>query len=186
MNRPYHLSKTISECKLNFKQCFYAFWNKKVNDDERKGSYGNKLRTYRQFKQYPCEEKYLTLVSSKPIRRNITALRLSAHRLNIEQMRYSSIDARIPPEQRLCSQCNLKEIEDELHFITICPMYSSIRQEFFLKAEQLSKHFKSLNTAEKFHWLMTCEDQEIITQLGCYIDEAFKNMFFLHYTCMPM
>jgi hypothetical protein len=104
-----NLSKTISECTLYFKQSFHAFWNKIVNIDERKGNCGNKLRTYRQFKQYLCEEKYVTLISSKPIRRNIPAVRRSAHKLNIEQLCYTSIQARMPPEQRLCSQCNLKE-----------------------------------------------------------------------------
>ena len=77
MDRPYHLSKTISECTPNFKQSFHAFC------DERKGN------------------------------SNITALRLSAHKLNIEQLCYTSIQATIPPEQRLCSLFNLKETEDE-------------------------------------------------------------------------
>jgi hypothetical protein len=44
-----------------------------------------------------------------------------------------------------------------------------------MKAEQLSNHFKNLNPAQKFQWLMTCEDQKVVTQLGWYVDEALKS-----------
>ena len=50
-------------------------------------------------------------------------------------------------------------------------MYNAVRQALFMKAEQHSNHFKNLNPAEKFHWLMTCEDQKV----KWYIDEVLKS-----------
>jgi hypothetical protein len=43
-----------------------------VDYDEKKTNYGNKLRTYRQFKQSPSEEKYLTSLPTKTDRRYVT------------------------------------------------------------------------------------------------------------------
>ena len=53
----------------------------------------------------------------------LTKFRLSAHQLRIEQGRYNGT-AR---PDRLCIFCNMNEIEDEYHFILICPLYKDIR-----------------------------------------------------------
>ena len=54
----------------------------------------------------------------------ISKFRLSAHILNIEVGRYSNI----PRQNRLCPVCN--SVEDEYHFILVCPLYDNVRQNY--------------------------------------------------------
>ena len=56
---------------------------------------------------------------------HLARLRLSSHNLRVEFGRYTS--QRIDYEQRYCNFCNENDIEDEYHFVLICPVYSKIR-----------------------------------------------------------
>jgi hypothetical protein len=72
--------------------------------------YGNKLRTYRLFKNNFAFESYLDL---DHFNRNILIrFRISAHNLEIEKGRHQNI----PLNERICKLCKL-EIEDEIHFL---------------------------------------------------------------------
>ena len=50
---------------------------------------GNKFRTYRKFKTCIKYEKYLN-IRNVEIRKNITGLRISAHKLRIETERFNN------------------------------------------------------------------------------------------------
>ena len=54
----------------------------------------------------------------------LSKFRLSSHTLAIEQGRYR----RIERENRVCSFCNL--VEDEYHFILVCPLYNDLRSQY--------------------------------------------------------
>ena len=59
--------------------------------------------------------------------RNVLAIfRLSSHELNVEQGRYGNIQR----NERKCSFCNLDEVEDEYHFILVCPLYNNLRKTY--------------------------------------------------------
>jgi len=51
---------------------------------------------------------------------------MQAHLLNIETGIYKAGSR----EQRICTVCNISEIEDELHFILQCPVYSELRVQY--------------------------------------------------------
>ena len=55
-------------------------------------------------------------------------LSLSAHQLRIVTERYSH--NRIDRSMRLCTLCDRSDIEDEYHFVIICPAYSHLRQQY--------------------------------------------------------
>jgi hypothetical protein len=78
-----HLSKILTDVKVKLKFNFHLIWNNKINAVDRRKNHGNKLRTYRQFKQTHQKKTYLT------------KLRLSDHKLNIELLRY--VPNRKPP-----------------------------------------------------------------------------------------
>ena len=46
--------------------------------------------------------------------------------LAIEEGRRQNIDVR----DRICKFCNLGDIEDEYHFLLVCPFYEVLRQDF--------------------------------------------------------
>ena len=85
-----------------------------------------KWRTYRLFKtidNYKCED-YLHQVTNTRHRIALTKLRLSNHKLAIETGRYSRAFKK--PEERICPICKV-EMEDEYHFLNICPAYQEKR-----------------------------------------------------------
>ena len=73
-------------------------------------------------------ESYLYKVSNYKYRQAITRLRISSHDLMIEKGRHILIDNK----DRLCPICKDKNaIEDEIHFIVSCPLYSQERDTFY-------------------------------------------------------
>ena len=69
---------------------------------------------------------YLKLLCLDKHRAALAKLRLSSHSLAIETGRHSCI----PRENRKCFVCDLNDIEDEYHFIIICPFYRDLRKDY--------------------------------------------------------
>ena len=86
----------------------------------------SKLRTYSLFKTDIGPEKYLTEITNLQDRTNLTKIRLSNHTLMIEKGRHQKIDKSL----RFCPFCK-NCIEDELHFVMVCPVYKHQRNQLF-------------------------------------------------------
>ena len=156
-------------------KCYDSYWHKMIyNDinDYNKDS-GNKLRTYRTFKKCISYEKYLNLKNFEK-RKNITQLRISAHKLKIETGRFNSKINYIPPEQRFCTNCSMNITEDERHFILHCPLYSDLRKELFLKCSSMNTLFTTYSPNNKFIWILSSENMEHLNVLGGFIINALK------------
>ncbi len=82
----------------------------------------------------------------------LTRYRLSGHKLMIETGRHRQ--TWLPPEQRLCSHCDLNQMETELHFLTECSKYTDIRTVFYNKIQQIHPTFKTLPDQEKLAYLL--------------------------------
>ena len=54
---------------------------------------------------------------------------MSSHKLEVEQGRYYNV-AR---NERLCKMCSKSEIEDEFHFLLVCPYYDNFRKMYIKK-----------------------------------------------------
>ena len=102
-------------------------WLSEINNDTRKdANQRDKMRTYRLFKtidNYRCED-YLHQVTNTRHRIALTKLRLSNHKIAIETGRYSRPFKK--PAERICPICKI-EMEDEYHFLNICPAYQEKR-----------------------------------------------------------
>lgn len=75
-------------------------------------------------KQLACES-YLSSLSY-PLKQVLASFRCSLHKLRIEEGRFEGIDC----VDRLCQLCNLRQIENELHFLFYCPMLGDLRRNF--------------------------------------------------------
>ena len=72
-------------------------------------------------------------------------------------------------QQRLCKLCldtGKCYIEDEYHFIAICPLYNNLRKKYI-------KHLDRCNNL-KFIRTMNSTNETIIRELACYVYNAFK------------
>ena len=156
INLKCNLKKYIYHC---FSSKYKSVWSKELFNDNKHVSSGNKLRTYRLFKDKYIFEPYLNWGSYSQ-RRIITKFRISSHNLEIERGRYKNI----PAEQR-CKLCNL-DIEDEIHFLLECPKLANSRCEILERIYNKYINIKLLDSKSKFIWLLSAEDHFVYSQLS--------------------
>ena len=94
-------------------------------------------------------ESYLDILP-RNLRYFFTRLRLSVHPLHIKTGRYARDVAR---NQRYCLCCNSTDIEDEFHFICICPAFRNIRKKYiktcYYKRPSMYKYLSLLHSNNK-------------------------------------
>ncbi len=89
----------------------------------------NKCFYYKLFKGQISLEWYLSKITVKKFRVALSRFRCSSHDLFVETGRYSNINR----QERLCQVCDLNDVEDEYHFLLVCPLYSDLRRKYFPK-----------------------------------------------------
>jgi hypothetical protein len=122
----------------------------------------SKLRTYVEFKSLLCPEQYLLEVTIPCHRRALSRLRCSNHSLIIESGRYHNIDV----DDRICQLCDTDEIEDEYHFVLVCPLFIDIRNH-------LPQQYTVNSSRDKFYSLMSSNKSSTIKSLAFYVYNAF-------------
>ena len=86
-----------------------------------------KLETYALFKTEFISEKYLVCIRNINHRMCLSKLRCSNLPLEIEKGRHAGVER----ELRNCKLCNkhgIIDVEDEYHFIVICPSFENLRK----------------------------------------------------------
>ena len=93
-------------------------------NDDRRNINGNKLRTYRLYKTSIQTEHYVSCQLPRTLRRTMALFRSGALPLTVETESYSR--PQIPLNERLRKFCNTNSVENEIHFLMLCPLYSDI------------------------------------------------------------
>ena len=157
-------------CSAYFKRkldIFYQSAFSQINDPN------SKLRTYGLLKKESGFENYLNSLSVKD-RTAFTRLRLSNHSLMIEKMRHEFPK---PPEtDRRCPFCP-DFVENEIHFLLVCPTFSIHRENLISLATRTIPNFRTLNDNEKFLLLIT--ENSIIMETAKYLRTTFEVREFL-------
>ena len=107
-----------------------------------------KLRTYKMFKSHKYTENYVKFNLSCKERSMLAKFRMGVLPINIEVGRYRNISV----DQRFCYNC-VTEIEDEIHFLLVCPVYENERV-VLLSTTQNDSSFNNLNRFEKILYLV--------------------------------
>ena len=114
----------------------------------------SKLRTYAKQKLNKETENYLILNINKYEWSIFAKLQSGTLPLQIAKGRYGKKTL----ENRNCPVCNTNEIEDEIHFVINCDVFSAKRCSFFTYiSNNVHQTFTSLHTEEKFVLLMSME-----------------------------
>ena len=113
---------------------------------------------------------YLRQINSKKNKIILSKLRTSNHQLEIERGRYK----KIPPENRFCHQCNLGEIEDELHFLLKCPKFENERIKFLDLIYSKFPNTRHLQTGSLFIWLMSAENVFVNKKLSQFVGHCMS------------
>ena len=120
---------------------------------------GGRLVWYRQIKNDPSTEIYLTTINSLEGRRVMMGLRAGCLPLAVEVGRYTGV----PYRQRVCRVCGSGEVEDQIHFLINCPKLNCIRQNLFSHCLTLSSDFIYLSDHNKCAFLLCVKDIKSIS-----------------------
>ena len=88
---------------------------------------------------------------------------------------------KIPRENRWCKFCGT-EVEDEQHMLIDCKLYGG-RQKWFEKITEKCPNFSSLNSHQRFIFLMTQEDEQLIKETAEKISEwlDLRNLIYTNF-----
>ena len=119
----------------------------------------SKLSLYRSIKTAYGHEHYLNSLNVRKYRHAYAQLRSGFHELEIEKGRYNNT----PFADRLCKICNLDQVENELHFILICPMFDDMRRRYIA--------IDSVTTpnVDNFYGIMSNRNELVVKHLASYI-----------------
>ena len=87
---------------------FENCWREKLDAEFARGgpdAGGNKLRTYRRFKESYTTEQYVRIIIQKKYKSAYTKFRCGVAPIKLETGRYGL--NRVPVDQRLCEECNV-------------------------------------------------------------------------------
>ena len=90
------------------------------------------------------------------------SFRGSSHSLSIETGRHHGIER----DNRICPYCDCY-VEDEYHFVMICPLYNNIRSNY------IRNYFTANPYVENVCSLMSSNDKDL-HNLAMYVYDAFR------------
>ena len=129
-----------------------------------------KAVSYMMFKKTIFPEKYLFYVTNSKHRIALSRFRLSSH--SLERGRH--IRPRLERSERKCFFCK-DEIEDEIHFLTKCPLYADERKALYESCRENSINFDVLETnIHMFVFILSNECPIITIKLARFIYNSFK------------
>ena len=120
-------------------------WRQQVSHIRDNSESGGRLNTYRNIKSDLVTESYVANERSVSVRRVLAGLWAGCLPLGVETGRYTGI----PYYQRTCCLCDLGEVEDQHHFLIICPTFKDLRLQLFNYCYFLSQTFFELPMARK-------------------------------------
>ena len=125
-----------------------------------------RLYLYREIKCNFGLEFYLTNIKNKKYRDTLCKFRCISHDLAIETGRRGS--NRVERQNRICIYCEKRDIEDEYHFLFICPLYKELRIKYIDK--KLWKSPSMYNLVK----LLKIEEPNTLKDLARFISEALS------------
>ena len=129
---------------------------------------GSKLRTYAKLKSEIGLEEYITSMANLDDRRSLSKLRLSSHGLMIEKGRHR----KLPEKERLCPVCCKNEIENEIHFMIRCGVYTNLRKNFYTEVLKTLPNFMEFDDEKKLKSVLT--NTIIMKHTGAFINQALE------------
>lgn len=136
---------------------YLQIWYSDINNSSR-------LKAYCVFKHNFESERYLTVISDSKYKIAMSRFRISSHSLNIETGRYDGT----PRDQRICKSCSMNRVEDEYHFLLVCPHYRELRSKYF------KPYFCHWPTMNKFETLLSSSNKKTICNVAKFIYFANK------------
>ena len=111
-----------------------------------------------------CLQSYLQKPITFKHKQILCKYRISAHSLFIETGRYYNIDR----YNRICPLCNMNVVEDEYHFILVCPFYNTLRGRY------IKFYYYNKPSTFKLIQLLSINNLSQLNKLCIFFDKATK------------
>ena len=173
LHRLYH-EKSVCDISMVKSQLF------KLNQDTWKIDLINKpkLRNYTRYKTEYGTENYVKYVNHKLDRSIIAKLRCGILKLKVETGRFTNM----PLADRICDLCDTGFVEDEIHFVCVCPKYMNERRTYYNYLDNRSDHdFKTIQNkphSDIFDHILKYADRNTAQYVSC-IWEMRTNAIFV-------
>ena len=157
---------------------FSIFWLNQVQAG-RPGPDGlnhNKLKTYSSLKSHFGMEPYIENVMNRNQRCHLSRLRVSAHRLGIEVMRFRRPP--VPQHLRYCEYCPVdgqgpRPLDDEHHAIVQCTVGAEARVGLFASFSEGCDEFANLSSLYQFKSLVCPTSSRNAKLVSRYLQTIF-------------
>ncbi len=156
------IPKTVNKTITDLQDRIYDRWDEEILDNK-------KLAVYAAIKDSYNIDKYTTAINDRHLRKYLTCLRLGCHSLQIEVGRYKNI----PRENRMCTLCKHRNVEDECNFLLTCPLYSTLRDELF-NSPLLSNINMKTPSSEKLKYILQPESVDVAILVCKYIKNCLE------------
>ena len=123
------------------------------------------LRSYALFKIDHFTEPYVLYLNNFTLRKAFAQLRCGALDIFVNSGRKN----RLPFNQRICKYCSVAQIDDEYHFILICPFLKDLRSKYI-------KPFYFVHpSVDKFIQLMQSPSKLLCKSISSFIMSAIEH-----------
>ena len=156
--------------KNNFQTLYQKYFHDTMDTKTNRTSSG-RFEIYSKVKHHYRYEEYLHLIKDNKLRRNITNIRISTHKLPIELLRKTNT----PRDQRTCTFCK-KHLGTEFHTLMECKNdhISKLRHEFNNKIIAINNQWMQIPTEQRFIYLMLACDKSIVFYLAVFLGKVFE------------
>lgn len=77
-----------------------------------------------------------------------------------------------PKQERLCQNCNMNKVEDELHYLLECPKHKVKHHSFLNCYFEIYPNLKTLNNEQLYIWIMSNEETTFVNSLCIFLKSA--------------
>ena len=150
--------------KKSIVRIFTQQWRKDIESS-------SKMRTYALVKKCFCVEPYILHIRGNHLITSMARYRMSSHDLNIERGLYNNPIT--PVNQRICTRCELNEIDDAIHLLLHCSAKNNEREILF---NSVTATINIQPTNKMFLRIMTSRDITVVKSLAQFIYGCFKQI----------
>jgi hypothetical protein len=135
------------------KDCNQQAWYESVCNN-------SKLYMYKEYKSLLNIEMYLLDLNTREFRRLFFLLRTGELPLRRNTGRWVGL----PKTERICQFCNLHMIEDEYHFVFICPLYTDLRIKYIRNS--------NIYSMQTFYQLLSTRNTQVLVNVCKFVKYA--------------
>ena len=113
------------------------------------------------------------MISNRNQRAWLSRLRTSSHQLRVESGRWSKPHP-IPESERFCLYCSEDAVDNECHFLQVCPSFANQRRCFYSRLGSLMPNFCNLSDRDKLSTISCSTSAKAAKVTNKYISIVFR------------